>query len=376
MFEYTALKIIWWAILGIIIIVYSTTAGFDFGVTLIMPLLRNEKDRRLALAASMPTWDGNMTWLVFVGGAIFVVWPVVYSTAFSGLYFAMFVVLWSMFLRPPGFDYRDRINSNVWRRSWDIALFISSFIPVLVFGVGMANCLLGFPFEFDKFNLREFYTGDFWDLLTGYAFLGGFVSLSMIVMHGAAYLQRRVEGPLKQTARRLHVIFGLLTFALFTLFLILVAVKMPGYHLAYSPINATYHPLSNVVQYVPLGWAHSFSQYPFKYYPLILFYFGIIITLWANYLKAYATCFWSSALSIAGIIGAAGATLYPFIMPSSIKPNQSITVYNGTSSQYSLTVMIYVGVILLLIILAYKIFAYYTVWHNKSTISYDDIETY
>lgn len=376
MFDYTALKLIWWAILGIIIIVYSTTAGFDFGVTLIMPFLKKEKDRRLALAASLPTWDGNMTWVVFFGGALFVVWPVVYATAFSGLYFAMFCVLWSMFLRPPGFDYRSRIDSHAWRRTWDAGLFISSFLPVLVFGIGLSNCLLGFPFEFDPITMRMTYAGNFGDLFNGYAFLGGFLALAMILMHGAAYLQRRVAGHLQHTAKKLHALFGLITLLLYTLFLILVAVHLPGYHLAYSPIAATYHPLDNVVQYIPHGWSHSFSQYPWKFYPVVIFYFSIVISLWANYLKAYATCFWCSVFAIAGIVGSAGAALFPFIMPSSIKPNQSLTVYNATASSYSLSTMLYVGVFLLIIILIYKIFTYYTVWHNKPALSYDDIEEY
>lgn len=376
MLDYTSLKIIWWAILGIIMIVYSTTAGFDFGVTMIMPFLKKEEDRKLALAASMPTWDGNMTWVVFFGGALFVAWPVIYATAFSGLYYAFFAVLWTMFLRPPGFDYRERIDSPVWRRCWDIALLISSVMPVIVFGVGMANCLLGFPFLFDPFTLRDSYNGDFWDLLTGYAWLGAFLALSMIAMHGAAYLTRRVKGELHITAKRLHVIFALITLVLFTLFVILVSVDMKGYHLVSSPANPTAHPLKNVVQYVPLGWRNSYGMYPWKYYPIILFYFAICISLWANYLKAYATTFWCSCLSIAGIIASCGATLFPFIMPSSIKPDQSLTVYNSTSSEYSLNMMLYVGIVLLLVILAYKIFAYSSIWRNKSSIGYDDITTY
>lgn len=374
MFDYTMLKMIWWAIIGIIFILYSTTAGFDYGVTLIMPWLRKEEQRQLALAASMPTWDGNLTWVVFAGGAMFVVWPVIYSTAFSGLYFAFFCVLWSTFFRPPGFDYRSRINNNTWRRCWDAGLFISSFVPVLIFGVGMANCFLGFPFHFDPFDMRLYYTGGFVDLLTGYAFLGGFISLSMIVMHGAAYLQRRVEGPLRETAKKLHLLFALLTFVLFTLGIILVILKMPGYHLSYSPINPTSHPLDNVVQYIPHGWANSFALFPWKFYPLIVFYFAIIISLWANFMRAYATCFWASACAIGGIIASAGAALYPFIMPSSTNPNESLTVFNSTSSPYSLSVMLYVGAILLVVILCYKIFAFYSVWHDKPSISVDDLK--
>ena len=375
MFDYTVLKLIWWAIIGGIFVIYSCTAGFDFGVTLIMPFLRTEKKRKLALAASMPTWDGNMTWLVFAGGALFVVWPVVYATAFSGLYFAMFAVLWPMFLRPPGFDYRDRIDSAVWRRCWDIALFISALVPVAVFGVGMANCLLGFPFHFDSFTMRDFYTGNFGDLFSAYAWLGAFIALSMIVMHGAAYLQRRVEGELRELAHKLVTIFVLITFVLFTLGLILVVLKLPGYVLKFNPPHPTDTPLANVVAYSAHGWAQSFHVYPWKYYPLMSFYTGIVLTLWANFMRARVATFWFSCSIVASTIVGVGVTLFPFIMPSSTFPNQSLTVFNATSSYYSLAVMLYVGVILLAVILAYKIFAYYSTWHAKPSISIEDVES-
>ncbi|MCH9744063.1 MAG: cytochrome d ubiquinol oxidase subunit II [Gammaproteobacteria bacterium] len=375
MFDYTVLKMIWWAIIGGIFVIYSCTAGFDFGMTLIMPFLRKEENRKLALAASMPTWDGNMTWLVFAGGALFVVWPVVYATAFSGLYFAFFAVLWSMFLRPPGFDYRERIDSHRWRRCWDVALFISAFIPVVVFGVGMANCLLGFPFHFDSFSMRGFYTGNFGGLLSsGYAWLGAFISLFMIIMHGAAYLQRRVEGELRELSHKLITIFTLLVFVLFTIGLILVVTDLPGYILKFSPAHPTSDPLGNIVTYSPHAWAQSYHEYPWKYYPLMSFYAGIVLTLWANFIRARAACFWFSCSVVASTILAVGVTLFPFIMPSSTNPNQSLTVFNSTSSYYSLGIMLYVGVILLAVILAYKIFAYYSTWHKKPSLTVADIE--
>ncbi len=375
MLDYTLLKLIWWGIIGCIFILYSTTAGFDYGVTLIMPFLRSEDNRRLALAASMPTWDGNLTWIVFAGGALFVVWPVVYATAFSGLYFAFFVVLWTMYFRPPGFDYRDRIDNPIWRRCWDFGLFISSLVPVAVFGIGMGNCFLGFPFHFDPFTMRDTYTGSFSDLFTGFTVLCAVVSLCMIVMHGSAYLQRRVEGALQNTARKLHLIFALLTFVFFTIALILVSMKMPGYHLISSPPHPTVTPLDNVVKFEPLGWANSFADNSWKIYPLMLTYAAFIITLWSSFLRAYATCFWSSACFIGGMICAAGSTLFPFIMASSTYPNQSLTVFNATSSEYSLRIMLYVGVVLFVVILCYKIFAYYTVWHKKPSISLADLDS-
>lgn len=376
MFDFTLLQYVWWGILGFFMILFSTTAGFDFGVTMIMPFLRKESDRSLALASIMPTWDGNLTWLVFIGGALFVIWPVVYGTAFSGLYFAMFCVLWPLFFRPPGFDYRDRIDNPTWRRLWDCGLLISSVFPVFVFGIAWGNCFLGFPFRFDPFSMREIYTGGFLDLFRhGFPWLCAFISLSMILMHGAAYLMRRVEGHIAVTAKRLHVGFTLLTLILFIVAVCVITYRLPGYHLLATPKNPLYHPLNNLVSVNQQPWVTDYQVHPWKFYPMVLTFFGIIIGLWTNYLKAYAACFWSSACTIGGIIASAGCTLFPFIMPSSLKPTQSLTIFDSTASQYALGIMLYVGVVLSIIILIYKIFAFYTVWHKKPTISQNDIDS-
>ena len=135
MFEYEFLKIAWWLMIGAVLMVYAATAGFDAGVTMYMPFLRDETDRRVVLNTSAPTWDGNLTWIVFAGGGLFVVWPVVYATAFSGMYSALLLILFSLFLRPPGYEYRNKIDNAAWRKTWDWALFISAVIPVFVFCV-------------------------------------------------------------------------------------------------------------------------------------------------------------------------------------------------------------------------------------------------
>src|SRR3989338_3118293 len=166
MFDYLFLKIIWWALIGAVLIVYVSTAGFDAGVTMYMPFLRDETNRRVVLNTSAPTWDGNLTWIVFAGGGLFVVWPVVYSTAFSGMYAAMLCILFTLFLRPPGYEYRNKIDSQAWRKLWDWALFISAVVPVFIFGVAFGNCFLGYPFHFDPHTYREFFTGNFFQLLS------------------------------------------------------------------------------------------------------------------------------------------------------------------------------------------------------------------
>ncbi|OGT52071.1 MAG: cytochrome d ubiquinol oxidase subunit II [Gammaproteobacteria bacterium RIFCSPHIGHO2_12_FULL_42_13] len=374
MFEYEFLKIIWWMIIGGVLIVYAATAGFDVGVTMYMPFLRKEKDRRVVLNTSAPTWDGNLTWIVFAGGGLFVVWPAVYSTAFSGMYAAMLLILFTLFLRPPGYEYRNKIDSGRWRRCWDIALFISGVIPVFIFGVALGNCFIGFPFYFDPHTYREFYTGNLWGLLNPYAVLSGLISVIMVLMHGSVYLQRRTEGNLRKLAFKVHVISAIFLLAGFTISGIWLMTGVSGYRLISTAAEPTLTPLQNVVQAGAGYWITSFDQYPWKYFAPIVAYGGILESLWAAYYGWCTTAFWASCFAIGGIIGTAGGTLFPFLMASSTHPNQSLTVWNSASSQYALNTMLYVGVILLVVILGYKIFAYQTIWGKKPILTAEDIE--
>jgi len=371
--DYNVLKVLWWMILGMILVIYASTAGFDVGVTLFMPFLRNEDDRRVVLNTSAPTWDGNLTWIVFAGGVIFVAWPIVYSTAFSGLYAAMLLILFTLFLRPPGYEYRNKIPSHRWRRTWDVCLFISGLVPVFIFGVATGNCFVGFPFHFDPVTLREFYTGNFWQLLNITGILAGVVSVVMVLMHGAAYLQRRTIGHLRELGRKVHFTSGIILLALFSISGLLMVFYFNGYVLVSSPVNPTANILSNVVTRHVGAWFDSYEQYPWKYFGPMAAYGGIVVSLWASYYRWLNLAFWASNFAIGGIIGTAGFTLFPFIMPSSTNPNESITIWNAVSGQYGLNVMLYIGVVLLLIVLAYKIFAYHTIWSEQKVITTEDV---
>lgn len=374
MLDYVFLKLVWWALIGVVLIVYATTAGYDAGVTMIMPFLRREIDRRVVLNTSAPVWDGNLTWIVFAGGGLFVVWPVVYSTAFSGFYAAMLCILWPFFFRATGFDYRSKIQRHGWRRFWDFGLFVSGGLPVFIFGMLMGNCLLGFPFHFDEKTLRVFYTGNFGQLLNGFGILAGCVSVLMILMHGAAYIQRRTEGRLRKMGQRLFNVFAVLVLLGFSGAGLLMVYSIKGYILVASAANPVLHPTANVVTQSPGAWIESYRTYPWKYYPPVIAYLALFAGLWANHIRWRVFCFWCSAVAVGGIIATAGVTLFPFLMPSSTFPSQSLTVWNATSSQYALDIMLYVGVALLLVILCYKIFAFHTLWSQKKTITADDIE--
>jgi cytochrome d ubiquinol oxidase subunit II len=374
MFEYEFLKIAWWLIIGGVLMVYASTAGFDAGVTMYMPFLRDEMDRRVVLNTSAPTWDGNLTWIVFAGGGLFVVWPAVYSTAFSGMYAALLVILYSLFLRPPGYEYRNKIDSAAWRKMWDWGLFLSGVIPVFVFGVALGNCFLGFPYYFDPHTYRQFYTGDFWGLLSPYALLSGVISVLMVLMHGSVYLQRRTTDHLRKLAFKVHVISACLLLVGFTVSGLLLMKTMIGYKLISSAAVPTLEPLKNVVQSGVGFWIQTYDQYPWKYLAPVVAYAGILESLWAAYYGWVTTAFWASCFAVGGIVGTAGATLFPFLMPSSTHPNQSLTIWNASSSQYALNMMLYVGVVLLIVILGYKIFAFNTIWGKKSVLTADDIK--
>lgn len=373
MLDYVFLKLAWWVIIGLVLMVYACTAGFDKGLTMYMPFLKNEMERRLVLNVSAPTWDGNLSWIVFAGGGLFVIWPVVYSTAFSGMYAAMLLILFSLFLRPPGYDYRNKIDSALWRRICDWALFLSGFIPVFVFGVAMGNCFLGFPFHYDPETFRSYWTGNFWDLLSPYALLSGFIAVVMVLMHGSVYLQRRTRGRLVDLGYKIQVncaIFLLITLSISGFLLIFV---LPGYKLVSSPQDAPLMPLANQVIIGAGYWIDTYRQYPWKCLAPLSAYAGIIVAWWASAHQLKKTAFWASCFGVGGIVATGGATLFPFLMPSSTDPSQSLTVWNAVSTQYALNIMFYIGVVLLLVILAYKIYAYRAIWSHKPYITEEDV---
>lgn len=373
MFQYEFLQIAWWFIIGAVLIVYVATVGFDIGVTMYMPFLKNEIDKRIVLNTSAPTWDGNLTWIVFAGGAMFVTWPVVYSTAFSGMYAALLLILFSLFLRPPAYEYRNKIQHPAWKKICDISLLLSGVIPVFVFGVAMGNCFLGFSFHFNPNTFESYFTENFFQLLSPYALLSGLVSVLMVMMHGSVYLQRRTEGHLRTLGLKVHFISGILLLIAFTISGLVLMYHINGYTLISSAAQPTIYPLQNVVHQNVGAWIESYNAYPWKYLAPFLAYAGTIESLWAAYYGWVNTAFWASCFAVGGIVATAGGTLFPFIMPSVTNPNESLTVWNSTSSQYALNIMLYLGFVLLLVIVAYKIFAYQTIWGKKSTVTEQDV---
>ena len=310
MLDYATLRIIWWLILGVLLIGFAVMDGHDMGVGTLLPFAgKTDNERRVMINTVGPHWDGNQVWFITAGGAIFAAWPLVYATAFSGFYWAMLAVLWALFFRPVGFDYRSKIENPTWRNTWDWGLFIGGAVPPLIFGVAFGNLFQGVPFHFDN-DLRSFYTGTFWALLNPFALLTGLVSTAMITAHGANYLMIRTEGDVYRRVRTASMIFGTLTLVLFALAGVWLASGIQGYVITSAVDgNALPNPLDKTVVLQAGAWLNNYSKYPLTMLVPAIAFAGGLLAIIAAKLDKPLTAFVGSSLSMLGIIGTAGVSL-------------------------------------------------------------------
>jgi cytochrome d ubiquinol oxidase subunit II len=359
LFDYLTLKIIWWVFVCVLLVGFALLDGFDLGVGTLLPFLaRTDEQRRVLLNAIGPTWEGNQVWFITAGGAMFAAWPFVYATAFSGFYWAMLLVLFALFFRPVGFEYRSKVADPRWRNAWDWGLFVGGAVPALVFGVAFGNLLQGVPFELDGF-MRSTYTGSFWGLLNPFGLLAGVVSLSMLVMHGALYLQLRTEGELNARAARAARWFGALFMAVFALAGVWQAVGIEGFRIVAMPDpSGVVSPLSKTVEVVEGAWMQNYTARPWTMSAPIAAFAGGLLALLFSAAKRTGLAFVCSGTAVAGVIMTAALAMFPFIMPSSTRPNVSLTAYDAVSSHLTLNLMFIAVVVFLPIVLLYTSWVY------------------
>ena len=365
MIEYELLKIIWWVLVGVLLIGFALTDGFDMGSMAIMPFVgKNDNERRAAINTIAPHWDGNQVWFITAGGALFAAWPMVYATAFSGMYWALLLVLFALFLRPVGFDYRSKLENTKWRTSWDWGLAVGGAVPALVFGVAFGNMFLGVPFTLDE-TVRSTYTGSFFALLNPFAVICGLVSLSMLCAHGGAWLMLRTDGDLRARSAKATQIMGMVFLACFLgagAWLYFGGIE--GYTLVQPfDTNGVANPLAKeVLTNSNHGWMNNYSTYPITMLaPVAGILGGIIVVLAAGKNKA-GLSFLGSSLAVIGSILTAGFALFPFLMPSSLNPAISLTMWDAVSSKNTLTVMTVAAGIFVPLILIYTTWCYYKMW--------------
>lgn len=371
--DYETLKIVWWVLIGVLLIGFAVTDGFDMGVGALLRILgRTDTERRVMLNTVGPHWDGNQVWFITAGGAIFAAWPVVYAVAFSGFYWALLLVLFAMFFRPVGFEYRSKMEDARWRNLWDWGLTIGGVVPALVFGVAFGNLLLGVPFTLDEF-MRSTYTGSFWALLNPFALVAGLVSLGMLAMHGATYLQMRTAGDLHERARQAGLILALAVAALFALAGVWVFLGIDGYVMVSSQDTATaMTPLDKTVAVQAGAWLENYSRYPWMMMAPLLGFIGLAGTALMSRLNRSGLAFVSSSFAVTGIILTAGFSLFPFVMPSSLEPSHSLTAWDVVSSELTLTIMFWVAMIFVPIVLSYTLWGYYKMWGRLTTDFIED----
>jgi cytochrome d ubiquinol oxidase subunit II len=370
MLDYATLRVIWWVLLGLLLIGFAVMDGFDLGIGIILHrVAKTNEERRVVLNTIGPVWEGNQIWLVLGGGAIFAAWPSLYGMAFSGFYFAMLLVLFGLILRPVGFKYRSKIDCSKWRAFWDIGLFIGGFLPALIFGVAMGNILQGVPFYFDDY-LRGFYTGSFFALLNPFALLAGALSVAMLVMHGANFLALKTDGLIQKRAVFYSQFGAVLSISLFAIAGFWIAYGINGYHLlkAVSPDEPS-NPFYKQVVTQMGGWLNNYRTDPVLMFVPAIAFASALLSLIASSLYKHKTAWLMSALCIAAIIGTVGVSMFPFIMPSSSEPNMSLIVWDASSSQLTLFIMLVATAIFLPIIVLYTSWVYY-VLRGKVTNDY------
>jgi cytochrome d ubiquinol oxidase subunit II len=352
--DYETLRILWWALLGILLIGFAIMGGRDLGVGTLLPFVaKTDEERRVLINLVGPTWEGNQVWLILGGGAIFAAWPQLYAVSFSGFYIAMIAILLALIIRPVGFKFRGKVNNPRWRATWDTALFIGGFLPSLIFGVAVGNVFLGAPFQLDV-TQRVSYSGNFFGLLTPFALLAGLVSLSMIVTQGATVIAGRTDGAIAERARKYGRWSALATIVLFVLGGVLTLYVLEGYQLV-GPAQtiAPSNPLGKQVVRAVGAWGGNYDAMPWTMALPILAVFGSVVAWWALGARVRLVALLGSSLAIFGIIATAGLSLFPFLLPSSVDPQSSLTVWDASSSQLTLFVMLCAAIVFLPIILIY-----------------------
>lgn len=378
MLDLEVLRIIWWLLLGILLIGFAVTDGFDFGCAILMPFVtRNELERRVVLNAIGPFWEGNQVWIILGAGAIFAAWPLVYAVAFSGLYLLILLLLLTMGIsRPVSFKYRSKLPNLFWRRFWDWIVFIGGLAPACIFGILMGNALLGVPFYFDD-SLRIFYSGSFFALFKPFTWWCGLTSVAMLTMHGGLYLAIKTDNPIRKRAILGSRLMALLLIICFAIGGIWVS-SMTGYTLA-SEVNPIGYSNPLHKQVIPqLGaWIENYTRYPFTLIAPVLGFLGALSVCLTAGLGSGLFAFICSSLSIIGVIATVGVSMFPFILPSSTNLSSSLLVWDASSSELTLLLMLVAVLIFMPIIIFYTSWVYYVLRGKvrTDTIQHDEHHT-
>ena len=332
------LQTVWFLLIAVLWIGYFILEGFDFGVGMLLKQVSsNEADRRAVLTTLGPLWDGNEVWLLVAGGATFAAFPEWYATLFSGFYLPLFLILVGLIVRGVALEYRSKYGKAEWRQRWDIAIVISSAIPALLWGVAFSNIVKGVPIE--EVNGHLEYTGGFFNLLNPYALLGGVVTLTVFLTHGAIFLSLKTAGEIRAKSRALVTRYGLVAAVAAVSYLIWTIALLPEKKAIVLILSAL----------VAIFW---------------------LAALGMNLKGREGWAFIFSSLAIVSFVSDLFNALYPRVMPSSVSKAFDLTITNASSTDYTLKTMTVVALIMTPIVLIYQGWTY---WVFRKRVSADQI---
>ncbi|MBL0568359.1 cytochrome d ubiquinol oxidase subunit II [Aeromonas hydrophila] len=354
--DYETLKLIWWGLVLFMLVGFVVMDGFDLGVAMLLPVVaKNDEERRVLLNSVGPVWEGNQVWLIAGAGALFAAWPLVYAAAFSALYVPFMFLLFGLFLRPVGFDYRSKLVDPVWRRWWDRALVVGGLLPTLVFGATLGFLLQGLPFRFDAALRIHYGAFDFhWPLLL--TCMG--TALALLLLHGASFLQCKTQGEIARRCARQSLWLGPLASGLFALGGVWLS-QMAGYRvLEIGDINGALTPLMKEVGVAQQGWLANFVAHPWLWSVPAL---GLVLPMVSSLASARElprTALLASGGACASMMLTIAIALFPFVLPSSLDPSSSLTLWDSTSSERTLFIMLGIVGVLMPINIGYTLWVY------------------
>ncbi|WP_426073048.1 cytochrome d ubiquinol oxidase subunit II [Janthinobacterium sp. DSP2-3-3] len=363
MISYETLRLIWWLLIGILLVGFAITDGFDLGTGILLPFVgKTDLERRVVINSIGPVWEGNQVWLILGGGAIFAAWPQLYAVSFSGFYLAMFVILVALIVRPVAFKFRSKREDPRWRARWDAALFVGGFVPALICGVAIGNVLQGVPFRFSS-DMHIFYDGSFFALLNPFALLCGLVSVAMLVMHGATWLQVKTDGAVADRSRRYGSVAAIATVVLYAAAGVALWLWIDGYRYTSAVVvDGPSNPMLKTAEVHVGAWFLNFAAHPWTWIAPAVGLLGPLLAFAFLRARREVPALLASAASIAGIILSVGAAMFPFILPSSIDPRASLTVWDSSSSHMTLFIMLVVTAVFIPLIVAYTTWVYKVLW--------------
>ena len=359
-FDYETLKLIWWFLIGALFLMFALTGGFDLGVVALLPFVgRKDAERRILLNSVGATWEGNQVWLVTAVAAIFAAWPWAYASAFSILYFIISILVKALVLKPPGIDYRSKLAHKGWRRLWDGILSISGVVPALIFGLILGNVLQGLPFHYNE-ELRVVHNNSFVAYFNPPALLGAAMVLNIFLLQGSAWIAFKTREDLQARARWWLIGLALLCLVLeFSIWLFDLPQKTIGYRIT-SLIagNESLNPLNKTVVQEAGAWQTNYQNYPYlRVLPYLAWIalWGVMISAW---LRRFGLAIGALLLVVISLSLSYMAALFPFILPSSINPHHSLTLWDACSSHFTLMALLWAGIFFLPLVLAYTAWVY------------------